>query len=464
MPLLPKHIHFIGISGIGMSGLAKIMKQQGHIVSGCDSAIDEKHVKELKELGCFISSHHLGPICHDSTIDTIVHTSSISKDHPELLRGSSLKINILHRAQLLAYLMEQKKSIAIAGSHGKTSTTALVAHILLQANLDPTVIIGGHSSSIKSNAYYGSGSYLVAETDESDRSFLIMPKNYAITTNIDMEHLETYHNFDDIKNTFLNFINSTPQDGINVICIDNPGIQSISEHISSSFITYGQSTQAEIQLKNIQLYQNHSSFDIYKKSNNTVIGHITMSQPGIHYAMNATGAIALALHLSIPFSIIQSALSSFQGVDRRFSFCGITKQEAHIFDDYGHHPLEIYHALLLARQKTKNNVVVVFQPHRYTRTKFLWNDFIKIFAQSSIDTLIITDIFAANELPIENIDSKQLAQAIKKESPHKTIIYLPYTPEMLDILATLEQTLKKDDLLLLLGAGKVNKLATKLIT
>lgn len=464
MQHIKKHFHFIGISGIGMSGLAKIMKQQDHIVSGCDTGIDNKHIHELQNLGCSISSHHQSAICNDPTIDTTVYTSSVPSTHPELEQARKNNISILHRSELLAQLMSQQISIAIAGSHGKTSTTALISHIFLQANYNPTIIIGGHSASIKSNAQYGTGDYLIAETDESDRSFLILPKKYGIVTNIDIEHLETYKNFDDIKQSFLQFINSTQFNGMQILCIDDKGVQSIISQVQVPYITYGQSLQAEVQARNIQLNIDNSVFEIYQKSTNTTLGIVTLSQPGIHYVLNATGAVALALHLKIPFSTIQTALATFNGVDRRFSFCGIsTHHGAYIFNDYGHHPLEIHYALTIARKKAKKNLVVVFQPHRFTRTKFLWNDFINVLSQDLIDTLIITDIFAASETPIETVTSKRLVEEINQQLPHKKIIYCPFTTEMADIKLILDQTLQKDDLLLLLGAGKVNKLEAKLI-
>lgn len=460
-----KHIHFIGISGIGMSGIAKILKQRGFTVSGCDNGIDQKNITELKNLGCIISQQHQSTLCNDPTIDTIVYTTSLGIKHPEIQKAREKNINILHRAEMLAQLMSEKTSIAIAGSHGKTSTTSLLGQIFLQLpQFDPTIIIGGHFHSIQSNAYLGKSEYLIAESDESDRSFLYLPKKYSIVTNIDLEHLETYQDIDDIKQTFLTFINSMPTTGKAILCIDDAGIQSIQSSIKTPYMTYGQSAHADIQAKNIYLNADSSTFDIYQKSTDQVLGTIYLSQPGLHYALNATGAIALALHFNIPFSITQQALANFTGVDRRFSYCGIsTLHKAHIFDDYGHHPLEIYYALQIARKKTQQKLIVVFQPHRFTRTKFLWDKFIETFTHASIDTLIITDIFAASEEPIESINSLRLVEELKKQCPQKQILYCPLDAEMEQIQDQLDHFLQKDDLLLLLGAGKVNKLAKKLI-
>lgn len=459
-----KHFHFMGISGIGVSGIAKILKQQGHIISGCDRSIDSKHIKELSALKCNISSTHQSDICNDPTIDTLVFTSAISKNHPEILQAQKNEVRCLLRAEALAEIMAKQTSIAIAGSHGKTSTSSLMGHLLLYANQDPSIIVGGHINSINSNAQYGKGKYLVAEADESDRSLLKLPKKYTIITNVNLEHLETYTDFDDVKKTFTTFINSTPQNGHNVICIDSQGVQDILPTITTPYSTYGQSELADIQPINITLNTESSTFDIYHKKSNNILGTITLPQAGLHYVINATGAIALALHLNIPFPNIQKALSTFTGVDRRFSFKGIAKtNRALIFDDYGHHPIEIINALTIARKKASKKLIVVFQPHRFSRTKHLWSQFIDTFANSMIDTIIITDIYAASEQPIDAVSSKNLVEAIKQKNPKKSVFYCPIDPELEHIYNLVNKISSKDDLLLLLGAGKVNKLAEKLI-
>ncbi|MBM18151.1 MAG: UDP-N-acetylmuramate--L-alanine ligase [Epsilonproteobacteria bacterium] len=459
-----KHIHFIGISGIGMSGIAKILLQQGYTISGCDQNINEKHVQELRKLGCTIATTHLHNICLNSSINSVVYSSNVSTDHPELQYARQNNIPILLRADMLALLMKEKESIGIAGSHGKTSTSAIVAHILSYCKLDPSVIIGGHINTINSNAHNGKGKYLVAETDESDRSLLRLPKTYNIVTNVDLEHLETYTNFQDIQNTFIEFINTTMSSGISVLCIDDTGIQSIIPNITTPFITYGQSSHADIQIHNILLHANSSTFTIYHKATNTILGSITFPQAGLHYALNATGAIALALHLNLPFTQIQESLLSFTGVDRRFSYKGKSKQHnSDIYDDYGHHPLEINYALQVARKKAKNKLIVVFQPHRFSRTYHLWDNFVQVLSQNIPDLLIITDIYTANEKPIANISSQNLTAFIKKINPNTKIIYRPADNNFDSIISTLNDTLHTDDLLLLLGAGKVNKIADKLI-
>ncbi len=459
-----QHYHFIGISGIGMSSIAKVLAAQGHTISGCDTNIDPTVVQELIDLQCTIAPKHESPSCFDPSITTIVYNSFISPQHPELVHAQAHGLEILHRSQLLAKIMATKKSIAVAGSHGKTSTSALMSHILIASKRDPICIVGGIISSIKSNAYCGSGPYLVAESDESDRSFLSLPKTYTIVTNIDIEHLETYTDFDDIKHSFIQFMEDIPASGANIICMDDSGVRSVIPSLTKPYLTYGQHEQADIQIKNIQLFADSSTGQVYDKKTNAILGTITLQQPGFHYLLNATGATAMALHLGIAFTDIQAALQSFTGVERRFSFKGIsTKHQAHIFDDYGHHPLAIHYALLVARQKTKGKVIVVFQPHRFSRTKHLWHDFIKIFSSNTIDTLIITDIYPAFEQPIAGISSKQLVQELNQINPDKTIIYCPADPALQAISDLLDTHLQKDDLLLLLGAGKVHQLATKLI-
>lgn len=458
------HYHFIGISGIGMSGLAKILRQQGHTVSGCDSNIDSKHTQELIQLGCTISPIHRSSICNDSSVKIIVYTAALAKNHPELLTAQQSGLTILSRAELLAQLMKQKDSIAIAGSHGKTSTTGIVGQILHEAQLDPTIVVGGHMNALNSNAYTGKGKYLVAEADESDRSLLKLPKKFNILTNVDLEHLETYKDLDDVKQTFITFLNSTPNNGHSFICLDDQGVQDILPQITTSFSTYGTNHNADIQAHNISLHSDESTFDIYQKSSNSYLGSISTSEPGLHYVLNMTGAIALALHLGISFTRIQQALQNFKGMDRRFTFKGICKaNNVSIFDDYGHHPKEIECALKVARQKTNNKLIVAFQPHRFSRTKHLWNDFIQTFANNNIDTLIITDIYPASEQPIEGITSQHLVQEIKKTNPQINIIYCPIDAELASFQGALSQALEKNSLLLLLGAGKIHKITSKLL-
>lgn len=457
------HIHFVGIGGIGMSGIAKILKHQGYIISGCDVDIEQKNVKELINIGCQISQGHASELCNDKSIDVLVYSSAIQSTNPEIITAQKNGIPTIPRALMLAELMRTKYSIAITGAHGKTTTTSMISHILIEAELDPTIIIGGHLKNISENAKLGKGDFLVAETDESDRSLLHLYPTLAVLTNIDLEHLETYKDLDDIKNTFKQFLNNIPFYGKAFVCIDDPGIQSILPIPHIKVIKFGIDYDADIQAKNVELHPSYSLYDVYK--NGILLGKIEINMPGKHNIYNSLAAIALCLDLDIvKFQTIADAIKSFKGVERRFSYHG-TFKGAEIFDDYGHHPNEILNILEVAKRRTKNKFHVVFQPHRYIRTQKLWDDFITVFTKynNQIEHLIITDIYAAGEKPIDGINSKKMVEALKLKNPDFKISYIPIDQEFNDIIHTLDSTLIEDDLLLLLGAGRINAIANKLI-
>lgn len=459
-----EHFHFMGISGIGMSGIAKILIKQGYHVSGCDNFIDQANAQELINLGCSIAPHHQHQICNDSSITTLIHTSAVSKTHPEILAAQKQSIPTILRATMLAELMRTKFSIAVAGSHGKTTTSSLMSHVLLQAELDPTVIVGGHIHQLKSNAHHGTGAYLVAESDESDRSFLLLPKTFSIVTNIDREHLETYKNLDDIKATFLQFMNNLPFYGINILCFDDPGIQEIIPQLQTAYISYGTNHQSHWQIKNITLRAMESTFDLVNTQTNTECNNITISLPGMHNVLNATGVFVLSLHLGLHQETIKNGLATFQGVDRRFTLKGITKiHQASIFDDYGHHPKELQVTFDVAKAQAQGKLIVIFQPHRYSRTQHLWDDFVHILGNAPIDELIITDIFPASEQPVDGITSENLVQAIQAYNPKKSVHFIPLNDQDNAIITKIEQLLEKNDTVIFQGAGKVNKLAIKLL-
>lgn len=458
-----KHFHFIGICGIGMSGIAKILRSQGYQVSGCDKNIDSPRTTELENLGCSIAAHQ-SPICKTSTITNIVRSSDIPTDHPEIVYALQNKIPVSLRAEILADLMAQKISIAVTGAHGKTTTSALLSHLLLQAKLDPTVIVGGELHELKSNAHHGSGQFLVAEADESDRSFLLLPKKYSIVTNIDREHLNTYQDFDDIKNTFVTFINQLPKNGLHVICLDDPGIQSILSRIETPYLSYGIHSNAHFQITNIKLFSNHSEFELCDTRSSLNLGLFKISLPGMHNVLNATSTIVVCLQLGLGLQSIKNGLKTFQGVDRRFTLKGISKlHSAAIYDDYGHHPKEIQATLQVADNITKNNLIMVFQPQRFSRTKHLWDDFVQVFAKSKLQELIITDIYGASETPINGITSQNLVSAIKKANPKIQVAFISFGADGSEIVKHLNTILHKDDLLLFQGAGKVNTLAQRLV-
>ena len=458
------HFHFVGINGIGMSGIAKILHKQGHIVSGCDLACDATNIQELIDAGCNISNHHDSALCHDDSITTAVYSSDVPYNNPELVAARSKGIQTLQRAAVLAEIMRAKFSIGVAGSHGKTTTTSMIAHILIEAQTDPTVVVGGIMHNIKNNARYGMGNYLVAEADESDRSHLLLPVKLAVLTNVDFEHANVYKNLTEVIETFTQFLNQIPHNGTAVVCVDDENITAMLPNISSPIITYGTKEWADIQAINIQLHPDTSSFDVIDNRTQTILGSINIAMPSIYNVLNATAAITTALELAIPFSVIAQSLESFTGVDRRFSYKGTMQSPtAEIFDDYGHHPTEIHHSLITARRKTKNKLIVVFQPQRYTRTFHLWNEFVTTFQTADIDHLIITDIYTANEPAIEDVTAQRLVQEIIKCNPPFRVHYVPFQADLQDIKNTVLKIVSDDDLILLLGAGKVNKLAEKLL-
>lgn len=455
------HIHFIGIGGIGMSGIATILRYQGYRISGCDADLDQSSIKKLQELGCAIFKGNNTHQCKDPSIDIVVYSSAIQIDNPEIRAAQARSIPTIPRALMLAELMRTKYSVAIAGSHGKTTTTSLISHILIEAALDPTVIIGGHLHAISHNARMGDGDFLVAEADESDRSLLHLHTTLAVVTNIDLEHLETYKDLDDIKATFRQFLSHLPFYGSAILCIDDENIQSLLPIPTIKTILYGLSPRADWYATDIELLPDHSIFTLHHQSCEEPLGPVRVAMPGKHNILNALAAIALAQELKVSLPAIKKALACFKGVDRRFSFKG-TYKSAELFDDYGHHPKEIECTLAVARKRAKNRLIVVFQPHRYSRTHTLWQSFLESFLNSSIDHLIITDIHPASETPIPGVTSKQFVQTLKTHNPHFSVSYAPLDQDFHSIRAIIDAELQEKDLLLFLGAGKINRIIPSL--
>lgn len=456
------HIHFVGIGGIGMSGIATILKNQGYIISGCDADLDQPSIKMLQQLDCRIYQGNNTDLCNDSSINVLVYSSAIQGQNPEIIAAQQRGIPTIPRAIMLAELMRTKYSLAIAGSHGKTTTTSLISHILIEAGIDPTVIIGGHLKTISNNARVGDGDFLVAEADESDRSFLHLYATIAVVTNIDLEHLETYRDLNDIKDTFRQFLCKLPFYGTAILCIDDENIQSLLPIPYIKTTLYGLSPRADWYATDIQLEPEYSTYILHHKNQDAPLGHIMINMPGKHNVLNSLAAVAAAHELDVPLATIQEALKSFKGVERRFSYRG-TYREAELFDDYGHHPREIACTLEVARKRTKHKLTVVFQLHRYTRTHKLWDLFIETFLQSNIDHLIITDIYPASESPIPGITGKQFAQTLQTYNPPFTVSYIPFENDFCSLKQALDSAITPNDLILLLGAGKINKLAYELI-
>lgn len=461
-----KHIHFIGIGGIGTSGIAAILKQQGYIVSGCDLVENSQILNDLSNLGCQIyHGHHAD---HIKQADVLVYSSAVSNENSEVQAALKKGIPVIARAIMLAELMRMKYGIAISGSHGKTTTTSMISHILTEAQFDPTIVIGGILKNLSTHAKLGQGDLLIAEADESDRSLLYLNPSIAIVTNIDAEHLDTYKDLGDVQETFKNFLARLPFYGKAIICIDDLNIRSILPLSHINTIKYGLSAMASIQGEIIEMDSRFSIFKVYKtiqKKDSSIhasvqeLGLIKLNMPGKHNILNSLAAIALSLELDIPFLVIKKALNSFKGVERRFEYKGLYNG-AEIFDDYGHHPTEIRNTLLVARKRAKGKLHVIFQPHRYSRTEKLWNDFVQIFAYGQIDTLFLTDIYPASEIPIVGITSQKLILDIQHQNPNLRAYYYSTYEK---ITKSVTKFLNKGDLLITIGAGKANCIGDSLI-
>lgn len=457
----PYHIHFIGIGGIGMSGIARLLLHAGYTVSGCDAQINQKSCLQLAALGAEIYNGNNSAQCHHASIDCIVYSTAIAHNNPELVRARERNIPIMHRATMLAELMRRKFGISISGAHGKTTTTGIVAHMLLENDRDPSVIIGGFLHSINANAHAGKGQFFVAEADESDRSLLQLPTAIAVVTNIDKEHLETYRDLEDITNTFAQFIAQLPAYGCAIMCIDNDHVRTLIPQLSKRITTYGFSDDADI--RGIDIVANNVENSCTVKRGIQELGKLSLGIPGKHILQNALAAVAVGLEIGLPFAGIAHALKTFKGVERRFSYHG-TFQGADVYDDYGHHPNEIIPTVQMARQKTKGKLVLVFQPHRYSRTQGLWHEFITTLGTLPVDHLIVTDLYSAGEAPVAGIESTRLVADIKKQYPSAPVSYVPYAPDHQMLVSALAPNLTQGDLLLLMGAGNIYTLAKTLCT
>ena len=452
MYLKKYHIHFVGIGGIGMSGIAELLLNLGYKVSGSDLKASDI-TANLKTLGGIIFvGHHPD---HISDADVVVTSSAVGHDNPEVLAAKQASIPVIPRAEMLAELMRLKYSIAIAGAHGKTTTTSIVASVLAQGGLDPTVVIGGKLKSVGTNAVLGQGDFIVAEADESDGSFLKYSPTIAVVTNIDREHLDFYQDLDAIKSVFLDFIDRIPFYGLAVLCLDNESIQDLIPEIKKRYSTYGMSAQADFQIKDVEFEKRRSRFSIYKEGQK--LGDITLNLPGIHNVYNATASIAVGIELDVPFAAIQTALETLEGVQRRLEIKGEVNGIT-VVDDYGHHPTEIKITLeAVEKCWPDSRKVVVFQPHRYSRTQALFDDFTRSFYQS--DVLLVLPIYAAGEKRIEGLSSQDLCEGIKAHG-HKEVFC---ATDMKKALAYLKKNLKPGDMLLTLGAGDVWKVGEQFI-
>jgi len=441
-----RHVHFIGVGGIGMSGLAEILRTLEFDVSGSDLREGE-NTKSLQRLGVRIDVGHRAENVVGA--DVVVYSSAIPVQNPEVVEARERGIPVISRAEMLAELMRVKYGIAIAGSHGKTTTTSLVATILRAAGFDPTVVVGGRMAALGSNARLGAGDLLVAEADESDGSFLRLTPTIAVVTNIDPEHLDFYKTHEVLKSAFVEFIEKVPFYGLAVLCLDHPHVQDLLPRIQRRHVTYGISPQAQYSARGIRFNGLTTSFMAYRR--NEPLGEFSVRMPGQHNVLNTLAAVAVADELEVPLDVAKDALATFHGVARRFSIVDVVDGVT-LVDDYGHHPAEVEATLAAARNAYSERILVAFQPHRYTRTEHLFDDFTRAFNKA--DVLFLTDIYAAGEQPIPGISSERLARAIA-EHGHQAVRYLPDRAELVSELA---RTARPGDVVIALGAGDVNKL------
>ncbi len=437
------NIHFVGIGGIGMSGIAEVLLNLHYTVTGSDIA-PSPIIRRLRKKGAKISIGHKA--VNIKNPDVVVYSSAVSKQNVEVQEAIRKKIPVIPRAEMLAELMRMKYGVAIAGTHGKTSTTSMVATLLSKCGFDPTIVIGGKLGNIRSSARLGKGELLVAEADESDGSFLKLSPTIAVVTNIDREHLDFYRDLDHIMETFTNFLNRVPFYGVGIVCIDDINIRKILPRLERKVITYGFSKRADLRAENPCFDTFNSSYVLWRKRKK--LGQIRLKVPGRHSILNSLAAIAVGLELDIEFKKIASALAAFRGAQRRFHFRG-EADGIMVIDDYGHHPNEIASTLSTVKQGWTRRRVVVFQPHRFTRVKALMNEFCDAFHDA--DLLIVTDIYPAGEKPIEGITGASLAEKIKH------VREATYIRKLDDVPTHLLEIVREGDIVITLGAGDVWK-------
>ncbi|EPR35129.1 UDP-N-acetylmuramate--L-alanine ligase [Alkalidesulfovibrio alkalitolerans DSM 16529] len=446
-----RHIHMIGIGGSGMSGIAEVLLNQGYAVSGSDVAMGQV-TKRLMKLGATVFIGH-GPDNVAENVDVVVKSTAIPDSNPELEVARERGIPVIPRAEMLAELMRLKSGIAVAGTHGKTTTTSLMAEVFAAAGLDPTVIIGGRLNAYGSNAYLGEGEYLIAEADESDGSFLCLTPMLTVVTNVDADHLDHYTGgIEEIDEAFVQFMNSTPFYGLNVVCGDDPGVRRLLPRVRRRVLTYGFGKDNAIRAQVVQSGL-RGIFRVFVHGEHWA--DVTLNQPGRHNILNALGVIGVAIEAGLPKEKVVEALAGFGGVGRRFEIKG-EKRGVLVVDDYGHHPAEIRATLETARAcYPDRRLVVAFQPHRFTRTQALFGEFCTVF--ENCDLLLLTEIYAASEAPIPGVSGQSLAQGVRQVS--KTAV--EYFQSLDEMLAALPNILRPRDLLLTLGAGNITTLGPR---
>lgn len=449
-------VHFVGIGGSGMSGIAEVMLSLGYAVQGSDLK-PNKQTRRLENQGATVFIGHAKDHVRDA--DAVVVSSAVDETNPEVQAAREAMLPVVQRAEMLAELMRFRYSIAVAGTHGKTTTTSLVASVLAEGGLDPTFVIGGRLKSADANARLGQGDYLVAEADESDASFVHLKPMLAIVTNIDADHMATYDgDIEKLRDSFLGFLHNLPFYGLAILCVDDPGVREVLSRVGRSMLTYGFDESADVRADNIRYDAGVTSFDVIRDDEAPL--SIELKLPGLHNVQNALAAVAVARELSVADDAVVRALERFEGIDRRFQSLGevdTAKGRVMIVDDYGHHPTEVRATLRAARSGWPDRrLVLVFQPHRYTRTRDLLDDFAQVL--SEVDVLIVLDVYAAGETPIAGADGRAVARAVRSRGAVE-----PVFVESLDELEpVLEDLLADGDLLLTMGAGDIGAYAQSL--
>ncbi len=444
-------IHFVGIGGIGMSGIAELLLNLRYRVSGSDLK-ESSIVERLRSLGGEVRIGHLAENVKGA--DAVVVSSAVRSDNPEVVAARNMSVPVIPRAEMLAELMRMKYGIAVAGSHGKTTTTSLIAEVLAYGGKDPTMVIGGRLNSLGTNARLGSGDFLVAEADESDGSFLLLTPTVAVITNIDPEHMDHYQDMESLKQAFQQFMDKVPFYGVAVLCLDHPVVRSLLPHARKRVTTYGMSRQADFRAEDVKREGWTSRFRVLNGEED--LGEIRLGIPGLHNVSNALATVAVARELDLDFSAIKEGLEQFKGIQRRFEKKGESRGVV-VVDDYAHHPAEIRSTLDAARRGQEKRILAVFQPHRYSRTQLCFDDFLGSFLNA--DVLIVTDIYAAGEKELVGVHARKLVEGIRKQG-HKDVIYIPGFPEIVSFLV--EQS-HPGDMVLTLGAGNVYQVGEMLL-
>jgi UDP-N-acetylmuramate--alanine ligase len=444
-------IHFVGIGGVGMSGIAEVLLEHGFAVSGSDLR-DNDHTRHLAGKGARILIGHRAE--HVRGADVVVFSSAVPRDNPELVAARQAHTPVIPRAEMLGELMRLKEGIAIAGSHGKTTTTSLVATVLRDSGLDPTVVIGGKLNALGSGAARGAGDLLVAEADESDGSFLHLIPAIAVITNIDPEHLDHFGSLERVKAAFVDFANRVPFYGLVVGCLDAPNVQDVLPLIEKRTATYGFAVQADYRAHGLRSAGLQTTFAVSRRGD--LLGEFTVPMPGMHNVLNALATIAVADELRVSLADVRSSMAKFGGVQRRFTVVG-ARAGLTIIDDYGHHPTEIEATLEAAQSAYGRRVVVAFQPHRYSRTHHLFDSLTRAFNRA--DVLLLTDVYPAGEAPIEGADSAHLADAVRRHG-HRDVTHVPRRE---DLVAVIKERAQAGDVVITLGAGDITRTARELL-